>query len=83
MSNHDYSTPRGDDHINDARLMYDSSWDEENYIKELMAEGYSEDEARRMAGDYDPEEFYPLDGEDWASDDLPDAEDFVDEEDFD
>jgi hypothetical protein len=48
-----------------------------------MSEGYSEEEARRMAGDYDPEEFYPLDGEDWETEDIPDANDFVDEEDFD
>ena len=54
----------------------------EDAIAELMNEGYSEEEAIRMIGDYDPEEYYEHD------DDIPemedfDAEDFVDEEDFD
>jgi hypothetical protein len=81
MTNSNYS--REPNNLNDARLMYDSAWDEENYIKELMSEGYSEDEARRMAGDYDPDEFSDIDGDDWETDDIPDANDFVDEEDFD
>lgn len=54
----------------------------EDAIAELMNEGYSEEEATRMIGDYDPEEYHEHD------DDIPemedfDAEDFVDEEDFD
>jgi hypothetical protein len=51
-----------------------------------MSEGYSEDEARRMAGDYDPDDYDG--GETDLDRDVPemedfDAEDFVDEEDFD
>lgn len=54
----------------------------EDAIAELMNEGYSEEEATRMIGDYDPEEYHEHD------DDIPemedfDSEDFVDEEDFD
>jgi hypothetical protein len=50
-----------------------------------MSEGYSEDEARRMAGDYDADDYsgseVDLDRDVPEMDDF-DSEDFVDEEDF-
>ncbi len=63
---------------------YDSTIEEmtdEEAIEELMAEGYSEAEARRMIGEYDSDEDYTE-----QDDDIPDYDDyrdFVDEEDFD
>lgn len=70
------------DYDNTDIIPYDDAFDAEDFVEELMAEGYSREEAIRMAGDYDPEEYYEQD------DDIPemedfDAEDFVDEEDFD
>ncbi len=56
---------------------------DEEAIEELMAEGYSEAEARRMIGLYDADDDYTE-----HDDDIPemsdfDASDFVDDEDFD
>jgi hypothetical protein len=50
----------------------------------LIAEGYSQEEALRMVGDYDPDEFDPETcyGIDSLERDVPDLEDFVDPEDF-
>lgn len=70
---------------NDDDLAYDNSVDEltdEEAIEELMEEGYTEAEARRMLGDYDPDDYTDHD------DDIPemsdfDASDLVDDEDFD
>ena len=64
---------------------YDDTTDEmtrEEAIAELMEEGYTRDEATRMIGDYDPDEFEP----DYKSD-IPDdwfdaVADFVDPGDF-
>jgi hypothetical protein len=76
------------DNINydiDLDLAYDSSIEDltdEEAIEELVAEGYSEAEARRMLGEYDADdEFREHD------DDIPemgdfDARDLVDDEDF-
>lgn len=52
-------------------------------IHSLMAEGYSEDEALRMIGEYDPEEYYEHDDDIPEMEDFPDADEYVDEEDFD
>jgi hypothetical protein len=62
---------------------YDNTIEEmtdEEAIEELMAEGYSEAEARRMIGEYDADDDYTE-----HDDDIPDFDpnDFVDEEDFD
>lgn len=64
-------------------IPYDSMIDDltdEEAVAELMEEGYSEEEARRMLGDYDSDEtYYDHD------DDIPDMDDFrdlVDDEDF-
>ena len=70
---------------NDDDLAYDNSVEEltdEEAIEELMEEGYTEEEARRMLGDYDPDDYTDHD------DDIPemsdfDASDLVDDEDFD
>ena len=62
----------------DADLMpYDDTFDAEDFVEELMAEGYSEEEARRMAGDYDADEYYGLD-----DDNDRDVPDFIDDGDF-
>jgi hypothetical protein len=58
-------------------LPYDSSYDVEEFVAELMEEGYSEEEARRMAGDYDADEYYGLD-----EDNDRDIPDFIDDGDF-
>lgn len=76
--------PNYDGETNDADLMpYDSSVDDltdEEAIVELMNEGYSEEEAKRMVGMYD----YDDDDTCYGADDLDrDVPDFVDEEDFD
>ena len=79
-----YDHDNTNDYDND--LAYDSSVDDltdEEAIAELMEEGYSEEEARRMLGEYDyDEKYYDHD------DDIPDMDDFdprdlIDEEDFD
>jgi hypothetical protein len=67
-------------------LSYAEGYSEEDFVAELMSEGYSEDEARRMAGDYDADDYDG--GETDLDRDVPDmadfdSEDFVDEEDFD
>lgn len=72
------------DYDNDD-FAYDSSVDEltdEEAIAELVEEGYTEEEARRMMGDYDHDEYHEHD------DDIPDTADIdpadlVDDEDFD
>jgi hypothetical protein len=64
---------------------YDSTIEEmtdEEAIEELMDEGYTEAEARRMIGEYDADDYTNHD------DDIPDMgdidpRDFIDEEDFD
>ena len=86
MSNrrdHDYPDDTND---TDTVIPYDDSFSEEEFVAELMAEGYSEDEARRMAGEYDPEDYYGSD--DSVERDIPDmdefdADDILDEEDSD
>ena len=67
-------------------LSYAEGFTEEDYVAELIEEGYTEEEAQRMAGDYDPDEYYGFDNDNDR--DVPemddfDSEDFVDEEDFD
>lgn len=68
------------DDTNDSDLMpYDDTFNEEDFVAELMQEGYSEEEARRMAGDYEYD-----DDTCYGADDLDrDVPDFIDEEDFD
>ena len=59
---------------------YDNSVDDltdEEAIEELMSEGYTEEEARRMMGEYDADDYTDHD------DDIPEMDDFIDEEDFD
>ena len=72
MSN-DYD-PNYDDETADSDLLpYDDQFDDDDCISELMAEGYSEYEARRMAGDYsyDDEDEYGY-GDDDLDRDIPD-----------
>ena len=70
--------PNYEDDTNDSDLMpYDDAFDDEDLVAELLAEGYSEDEARRMVGDYNADEFYGF--EDDSDRDIPD---FVDDGDF-
>lgn len=67
----------------DTDLPYDSMIDDltdEEAIAELMEEGYSEAEARRMLGDYDPDNDYTEHDDDIP--DMDDFRDFVDDEDF-
>ncbi len=64
-------------------IPYDSMIDDltdEEAIAELMEEGYSEEEARRMLGDYDSDETYYDHDDDIP--DMDDFRDFVDDEDF-
>ncbi len=56
---------------------YDDTFNEEDFVAELMEEGYSEEEAKRMAGEYDAD-----DDEYCFGDGDRDIPDFVDEEDF-
>ena len=61
---------------------YDEAEEEmsrEEAIEELMEEGYSEDEAIRMLGDYDPDEYGDYDHDD----DIPEVEDIPDWDDED
>jgi len=53
MSNPDNNYESETNEYDANTLSYDDSYDEEEYVAELMEEGYSEDEARRMAGEYD------------------------------
>ena len=70
--------PNYEDDTNDSDLMpYDDANDDEDLVAELLAEGYSEEEARRMVGDYNADEFYGF--EDDSDRDIPD---FVDDGDF-
>jgi hypothetical protein len=70
--------PNYEDDTNDSDLMpYDDAFDDEDLVAELLAEGYSEEEARRMVGDYNADEFYGF--EDDSDRDIPD---FVDDGDF-
>ena len=70
----------------DNELAYDSSVDDltdEEAIEELMEEGYTEAEARRMLGDYDADDtVYGHDDDIPEMDDI-DPSDLVDDEDFD
>lgn len=63
---------------NDSDLMpYDDTFNEEDFVEELMSEGYTREEALRMAGDYDADEYG------YGDDDLDrDVPDFVDGGDF-
>ena len=64
---------------------YDDTTDDmtrEEAIAELMEEGYSRDEATRMIGDYDPEEYEPNYKSDVPDDWFDAIADFVDPEDF-
>ena len=69
-------------------IPYDESdlYDTNDAIVELMNEGYSRDEALRMMGEYDADEYegseVDLDRDVPDMDDF-DTDDFVDEEDFD
>ena len=70
--------PNYEDDANDSDLMpYDDAFDDEDYVAELIAEGYSEDEARRMVGEYNADEFYGFD-----DDSDRDTPDFIDDGDF-
>jgi hypothetical protein len=70
--------PNYEDDTNDSDLMpYDDAFDDEDLVAELLAEGYSEEEARRMVGDYNADEFYGF--EDDSDRDIPD---FIDDGDF-
>jgi hypothetical protein len=64
---------------------------DEDLVRELVAEGYSYEEALRMVGDYDADEFDPVANDEADVSDLfddpndpdnYDADDFVDPEDF-
>lgn len=77
---------------NPDHIPYDDSdlFDTNEAIVDLMSEGYSRDEATRMVGEYDPEDYegteVDLDRdvpemEDFDASDF-DASDFVDGEDF-
>lgn len=70
--------PNMEDDTNDSDLMpYDDTFNDEDFVEELMSEGYTREEALRMAGDYDADEYG------YGDDDLDrDVPDFVDEEDF-
>ena len=72
--------PNFSDDTNDADLMlpYDDSFCEEDFVKELMEEGYSYEEAKRMAGEYDysdSEDEYGY-GDDDLDRDVPDHADW-------
>lgn len=75
MSNPNYKSDSSE-YDNDL-MPYDDTFDAEDFVEELVAEGYSEEEARRMAGDYDADEYYGLD-----EDNDRDIPDFIDDGDF-
>jgi hypothetical protein len=54
----------------------------EEAIRELMDEGYSRDEATRMIGDYEADEYEPKYLSDFPDEWSDDVADFVDPEDF-
>lgn len=58
-------------------IPYDDTFNDEDFVAELIAEGYSVEEAKRMAGEYDAD-----DDEYCFDDNDKDIPDFVDEEDF-
>jgi hypothetical protein len=70
--------PNFTDETNDSDLLpYDDTFNDEDFVAELIAEGYSEEEAKRMAGEYD------ADDDEYCFDDHDkDIPDYVDEEDF-
>jgi hypothetical protein len=70
--------PNFTDETNDSDLLpYDDTFNDEDFVAELIAEGYSEEEAKRMAGEYDS------DDDEYCFDDHDkDIPDYVDEEDF-
>ena len=71
--------PNFSDDTNDTDLIpYDDTFNDEDFVAELMAEGYSEEEAKRMAGEYEFDE----EDEYCFGDNDRDIPDFVDEEDF-
>ena len=75
MSN---SPDTNDTDIDTDLIPYDDTFNDEDFVAELIAEGYSEEEAKRMAGEYDAD-----DDEYCFGDGDRDIPDFVDEEDFD
>ena len=75
--------PNMEDDTNDSDLMlpYDDTFNEEDFVAELMADGYSREEALRMAGEYDYSDEDDEYG--YGQDDLDrDVPDYVDDEDF-
>lgn len=66
-------------------LPYDDATEDitrEEAIRELMDEGYSRDEATRMIGDYEADEYEPKYLSDFPDEWSDDVADFVDPEDF-
>jgi hypothetical protein len=74
MSN---SPDTNDTDIDTDLIPYDDTFNDEDFVAELIAEGYSVEEAKRMAGEYDAD-----DDEYCFDDNDKDIPDFVDEEDF-
>ena len=74
MSN---SPDTNDTDIDTDLIPYDDTFNDEDFVAELIAEGYSVEEAKRMAGEYDAD-----DDEYCFGDNDRDIPDFVDEEDF-
>jgi len=74
MSN---SPDTNDTDIDTDLIPYDDTFNDEDFVAELIAEGYSVEEAKRMAGEYDAD-----DDEYCFGDGDRDIPDFVDEEDF-
>lgn len=68
MTNRDYNFDSNDP----VMFPYDDTFDADEFVAELMEEGYTQEEAERMAGEYDPEEYWEQD------DDIPEMEDFED-----
>jgi len=74
--------PNFSDDTNDTDLIpYDDTFNDEDFVAELMADGYSREEALRMAGEYDYSDEDDEYG--YGQDDLDrDVPDYVDDEDF-
>lgn len=53
-------------------LSYDDTYDTEEFVAELMSEGYTEEEARRMAGEYEYDDDDTCYGHDDLDRDVPD-----------
>ena len=66
-----------DTDIDTDLIPYDDTFNDEDFVAELIAEGYSVEEAKRMAGEYDADDDEYCFGD--CDRDIPD---FVDEEDF-